>query len=69
MSSPFSEWIVSPGRLTPESPAQAHHPAYLHALADLRAARWLIEHRPGDWTQTGDEMEAVRSICPELSMG
>src|SRR5580693_2559031 len=38
------------------------HPAYLHALSDLRAARWLIEHRPGDWAQTNDEVEAVRQI-------
>lgn len=40
----------------------ARHPAYLHALSDLRAARWLIEHRPGDWAQTADEVEAVRQI-------
>jgi len=46
----------------PPPPPQAHHPAYLHALTDLRAARWLIEHRPGDWAQSGDEMEAVRRI-------
>jgi hypothetical protein len=39
-----------------------HHPAYLHALSDLRAARWLIEHRPGDWAQTNDEVEAVHRI-------
>ena len=26
-------------------PRAPHHPAYLHALSDLRAARWLIEHR------------------------
>jgi hypothetical protein len=38
------------------------HPAYLHALTDLRAARWLIEHRPGDWAQTADEGESVRQI-------
>jgi len=38
------------------------HPAYLHALSDLRAARWMIQHRPGDWKQTVDEMEAVRRI-------
>ena len=38
------------------------HPAYLHALSDLRAARWMIEHRPGDWQQTNDEVEAVRQI-------
>jgi hypothetical protein len=39
-----------------------HHPAYLHSLSDLRAARWLIEHRTGDWAQTADESEAVRQI-------
>jgi hypothetical protein len=38
------------------------HPYYLHALSDLRAARWMIEHRPGNWAQTQDEMEAVRRI-------
>jgi len=43
-------------------PPSMHHPAYLHALSDLRAARWLIEHRPGDWSQTADEQEAVRQI-------
>jgi hypothetical protein len=44
------------------APPPARHPAYLHALSDLRAARWLIEHRPGDWAQTNDEVEAVRQI-------
>jgi hypothetical protein len=38
------------------------HPSYLHSLSDLRAARWMIEHRPGDWQQTVDEVEAVRQI-------
>jgi hypothetical protein len=42
--------------------AQSAHPAYLHALSDLRAARWMIEHRPGDWTTTVDETAAVRKI-------
>jgi hypothetical protein len=26
------------------------------------AARWYIEHRPGNWAQTSDEVEAVRQI-------
>jgi len=43
-------------------PAPAHHPAYLHSLSDLRAARWLIEHRPGDYAQSSDEVEVVRQI-------
>src|SRR5450631_1312966 len=41
---------------------KGEHPYYLHALSDLRAARWMIEHRPGNWQQTTDEMEAVRQI-------
>ena len=38
------------------------HPYYLHALSDLRAARWMIEHRPGNWDRTVDEIEAVKQI-------
>lgn len=38
------------------------HPYYLHALSDLRAARWMIQHRPGNWEQTVDEIEAVHRI-------
>jgi hypothetical protein len=44
------------------APPRHHHPAYLHSLSDLREARWLIEHRPGDWAQTADEVEAIRQI-------
>ena len=47
---------------SPPPSAPARHPAYLHALSDLRASRWLIEHRTGDWAQTADEGEAVRQI-------
>jgi len=38
------------------------HPFYLHALTDLRSARWLIEHRPGDAAVSGDEDVAVTRI-------
>ena len=38
------------------------HPHYLHALADLRAAHWLIEHRPGDETVVHDEEIAISEI-------
>jgi len=38
------------------------HPAYLHSISYLRAARWLIEHRPGNWHRTEDEAAAVRQI-------
>jgi hypothetical protein len=38
------------------------HPYYLRALSDLRAARWMINHRPGNLQKTVDEEEAVRQI-------
>lgn len=38
------------------------HPAYLHALADLRAAKWNIEHRPGNFRVSEDEARAVGQI-------
>lgn len=41
---------------------QGSHPAYLHALDNLGAARWMIEHRPGDWVRTVYEVDAVRQI-------
>jgi hypothetical protein len=41
---------------------EARHPAYIHALSDLRAARWLIEHRPGDARVDADEDVALAEI-------
>jgi tetratricopeptide (TPR) repeat protein len=38
------------------------HPAYIHALQDLRAASRLIERRPGDWARTADELEGMNQI-------
>ena len=38
------------------------HPAYLHALADLRAARWLIASRSGDARVSGDQDVAIARI-------
>ena len=38
------------------------HPAYLHALTDLRTARWLLEHQPGDAKVYGDEDVAITEI-------
>jgi hypothetical protein len=35
------------------------HPAYLHALSDLRAARWNLEHRPGDAAVSTQEDMAI----------
>jgi len=48
--------------LAPGLFAGQEHPGYLHALSDLRAARWLIDHVPGDWARVADEQNAVRKI-------
>ena len=38
------------------------HPYYLHALSDLRAARWLLNHRPGDEAVSAHEDVALTEI-------
>ena len=38
------------------------HPHYLHALTDLRTARWMLEHRPGDAAVSGKEDVAITEI-------
>jgi len=38
------------------------HPYYLHALTDLRTARWLLEHRPGDAAVSGQEDVAIQQV-------
>jgi hypothetical protein len=38
------------------------HPAYLHALSNLRAARWHLRHRPGDREVKWDENRAIGDI-------
>jgi len=42
--------------------AQENHPAYLKALEDLRAARWLLQQVPPHWVRANDELNAIRSI-------
>ncbi len=38
------------------------HPYYLHALSDLRGARWLLGHRPGDASVSAHEDIAIQAI-------
>ena len=38
------------------------HPYYLHALSDLRAARWCLNHRPGDERVSRHEDIALEEI-------
>lgn len=42
--------------------APGAHPAFLHALTDLRDARWNLEHRPGDNRVRAHEENATVSI-------
>ena len=51
-SVPFAANAEMPGK----------HPYYLHALADLRSARWMLEHRPGDAAVAGREDVAITEI-------
>jgi hypothetical protein len=51
--------VIAPPVAVP--PAEAH-PAYLHALSDLRLARWLLERRGSDRAMKWDEREAIASI-------
>src|SRR5580658_5365373 len=55
-------FLASCASSRPAAPPPPQHPHYLRALSDLRAARWMIEHRPGDWAQTVDEQQAVHRI-------
>jgi hypothetical protein len=45
----------------------SRHPAYLHALSDLRSARWMLEHRPGDAAVSAHESEAINEIDRAIS--
>ncbi len=47
-----SAWADLPGK----------HPGYLHALTDLRTARWLLSHQPGDAKVYGDEDVAITEV-------
>jgi hypothetical protein len=53
----FSASIASLSASAADLPGR--HPAYLHALTDLRAARWNLEHRPGDAAVSAQEDVAI----------
>ena len=47
--------------------SKVHHPSYLHAMTDLRAARWLIEHTTEKSAKsTAEEIEAIKQIDAAL---
>jgi len=63
-----AKWMGAAGLLLLAIPFAANadlpgkHPAYLHALTDLRAARSMIEHRPGDAAVSRHEDMAIAQI-------
>ena len=54
---PFAALADMPGK----------HPGYLHALSDLRAARWFLNHQPGDAKVYADEDVAITEIDAAIS--
>jgi hypothetical protein len=54
----FSLWLPFAAR----ADLPGDHPGYLHALTDLRAARWNLEHRPGDAAVSSQEDVAIVEI-------
>ena len=54
--------LATAGCVVAPPPPPAHHPAYLHALTDLREARWNLEHRPGDAAVSAQEDVAIVEI-------
>jgi hypothetical protein len=50
--------VLSPGNAF----AQGRHPAYLHALSDLRAARAHLQERPDHGELKHEEKEAIHQI-------
>jgi len=63
----FKRMILTAGMavllpLTAHADMPGRHPAYLHALTDLRTARWMIAHRPGDAAVSSQEDIAITEI-------
>ena len=58
---PFAIACLLPvGAMAQDLPGR--HPGYLHALSDLRAARWFLYHQPGDARVSGDEDLGITEI-------
>lgn len=53
--------------MTAQADLPGRHPGFLHALSDLRAARWLITHRAGDAKISAHEDAAVQDIVAAIS--
>jgi hypothetical protein len=60
------KFIIPVAMVLSSAPALADlpgkHPGFLHALSDLRAARWFLNHQAGDAKVYGDEDVAITEI-------
>ena len=54
--------LAATGCVVAPPPPPPQHPAYLHALSDLRDARWNLEHRPGDAAVSAQEDVAIVEV-------
>jgi hypothetical protein len=52
---------LTPGIVSAQQMAEKH-PGYLHALSDLRTARWMLSHQAGDAKVYAGEEAAVSEI-------
>jgi hypothetical protein len=55
-------FLVAMAPLAAHADMPGKHPAYLHALTDLRHARAHLERRPGDAMVKWDEKVAIKAI-------
>ena len=69
MKTNYSKWMGATGLVAmlampfaANADLPGKHPHYLHALSDLRTARWFIEHRPGDVAVSAHEDVAIVEI-------
>ena len=59
--------VAQPAPPPPAPPPPAVHPAYLHALTDLRNARFNLERKGGDPNMKWDEHVAIEAIDRALA--
>jgi hypothetical protein len=62
LTKPLWAGLLMAVALTANADVPGKHPYYLHALSDLRAARWMLEHRPGNPAVSANEDVAVNEI-------
>ncbi len=62
LAAPCAAIVLAASTLAPASAdTPGHHAAALHALSDLRAARWYLA-RPAEWNVAHQERDAVGDI-------